>query len=76
MDCVLTVATVAQRKEVKRMKERVEALRGQEEEEKEKAREEARQRVLRDFERGQLGLAMSMSAGGKGGSERDSSERA
>jgi nitric oxide synthase-interacting protein len=47
---------VAQKKEIKRQKERIEVLRREEEEEKERVKESARQRVLRDFERGQLGL--------------------
>jgi nitric oxide synthase-interacting protein len=48
---------VAQRKDIKRQKERLEALKKEAEQEKLKAKEAARERVLADFEKGQLGLA-------------------
>ena len=49
---------VAQKKDIRRQKERFEALQQEEEEEKERVKEAARQRVLRDFERGDLGLGI------------------
>lgn len=48
---------VAQKKDIKRQKERLEALKKEAEQEKSKAKEAARERVLADFEKGQLGLA-------------------
>lgn len=50
------VVLVGQKKEIKRQKERIELLRREEAEERERVRDAARQRVLQDFERGQLGL--------------------
>jgi nitric oxide synthase-interacting protein len=49
---------VAQKKEIRRQKERFEAVHQEEEEEKERVKEAVRQRVLHDFERGQLGLGI------------------
>ncbi|KAI0292854.1 hypothetical protein BC826DRAFT_1017122 [Russula brevipes] len=48
---------LAQKKDIKRQKERLEALKKEAEQEKSKAKEAARERVLADFEKGQLGLA-------------------
>jgi nitric oxide synthase-interacting protein len=48
---------VAQKKDIKRQKERLEALKKEAEQEKVKAKEAARERVLAEFEKGQLGLA-------------------
>lgn len=48
---------MAQKKDIKRQKERLEALKKEAEQEKAKAKEAARDRVLADFEKGQLGLA-------------------
>jgi nitric oxide synthase-interacting protein len=48
---------VTQKKDIKRQKERLEALRKEAEHEKTRAKEAARERVLADFEKGQLGLA-------------------
>jgi len=48
---------VAQKKDIKRQKERLEALKKEAEQERVKAKEAARERVLADFEKGQLGLA-------------------
>jgi nitric oxide synthase-interacting protein len=48
---------VAQKKDIKRQKERLEALKKEAEQEKARAKEAARERVLADFEKGQLGLA-------------------
>lgn len=58
---------LTQKKNIKRQKERFEALRLQEEEEKQRAREAARQRILQEFEKGQLGL-------GTGALSRDKDE--
>jgi nitric oxide synthase-interacting protein len=52
--------SVAQKKDIKRQKERLEQLKKETEEEKERAREAARERVLRDFEKGQLGLSANL----------------
>jgi len=51
---------VTQKKDIKRQKERLERLKKDAEEEKEKAREAARERILRDFEKGQLGLSANL----------------
>ncbi len=48
---------VAQKKDIKRQKERLEALKKEAEHEKTRAKEAARERVLADFEKGQLALA-------------------
>ena len=48
---------MTQKKDIKRQKDRLEALKKEAEEERARAREAARERVLREFERGQLGLA-------------------
>jgi len=48
---------VTQKKDIKHQKDRLEALKKEAEEERARAREAARERVLREFERGQLGLA-------------------
>ncbi|QRW00463.1 Zinc finger, C3HC4 type (RING finger) protein [Ceratobasidium sp. AG-Ba] len=47
---------LSQKKEIKRFKTKLEELAREEEAEKAKAMQAARERVLRDFERGQLGL--------------------
>lgn len=49
---------VAQKKDIKRQKDRIDVVRREEEEEKQRVKESARQRVLRDFEKGQLGLSV------------------
>ncbi|KAI0089574.1 hypothetical protein BDY19DRAFT_889339 [Irpex rosettiformis] len=55
-ECVYT-DLVTQLGDIKRQKVRLEALKREAEEEKQRAREAARERVLQDFEKGQLGLA-------------------
>ena len=55
---------MAQKKDIKRQKERLEALKKEAEQEKLKAKEAARGRVLADFEKGQLGLAAAAAATG------------
>jgi len=44
---------------MKRQKEKLETMKREEAEEKERAKEAARERVLLDFEKGQLGLVAS-----------------
>ncbi|KAH9924987.1 uncharacterized protein BXZ73DRAFT_50170 [Epithele typhae] len=55
-ECVLT-DLVTQIGDIKRQKVKLEALEKEAEEERQRAREAARERVLREFEKGQLGLA-------------------
>ncbi|KAI0342225.1 hypothetical protein BDW22DRAFT_1357522 [Trametopsis cervina] len=55
-ECVYT-DLVTQLGDIKRQKARLEALKREAEEERQRAREAARERVLLDFEKGQLGLA-------------------
>lgn len=49
--------TVTQLDDIKRQKAKLDALKREAEEEKQRAREAARERVLLDFEKGQLGLS-------------------
>lgn len=56
---------LAQKKDIKRHQARLEEAAREEEEERNKARESARERVLRDFEKSQLGLASGVRASGK-----------
>ncbi|KAH7928868.1 hypothetical protein BV22DRAFT_1030262 [Leucogyrophana mollusca] len=51
---------LTQKKDIKRQKDRLELLKREAEEEKERAKEAARERVLRDFEKGQLGLSANI----------------
>lgn len=53
----MSIRSVVQKKDIKRQKERLEALKREAEQEKAKAKEAARERVLAEFEKGQLGLA-------------------
>ncbi|GJE93158.1 hypothetical protein PsYK624_093170 [Phanerochaete sordida] len=55
-ECVYT-DLVTQLNDIKRQKVKLEALKKEAEEERQRAREAARERVLLDFEKGQLGLA-------------------
>ncbi|KAF8961809.1 hypothetical protein BDZ97DRAFT_1663530 [Flammula alnicola] len=55
-ECVYT-DLLTQKKNIKRQTAKLEALKKEAEEERARAREAARERVLLDFERGQLGLA-------------------
>lgn len=48
---------VTQKKDIKRQKDRLEALKKEAEEERARARQAARERVVKDFERGQSKLA-------------------
>lgn len=56
-----SVCPVSQKKDIKRQKDRLEALKKEAEAEKARAKEAARERVLADFERGQLGLGANVS---------------
>ncbi|KAH0831227.1 hypothetical protein J3R83DRAFT_13808 [Lanmaoa asiatica] len=53
---------LSQKKDIKRQKVRLEQLKREAEEEKQRALEAARERVLRDFEKGQLGLSANLPA--------------
>ncbi|KIK96878.1 hypothetical protein PAXRUDRAFT_32109 [Paxillus rubicundulus Ve08.2h10] len=53
---------LGQKRDIKRQKERLEQLKREIEEEKQRATEAARERVLRDFEKGQLGLSANLPA--------------
>ncbi|EGO01162.1 hypothetical protein SERLA73DRAFT_179260 [Serpula lacrymans var. lacrymans S7.3] len=55
-ECVYT-DLLTQKKDIKRQKDRLEAMKKGAEGEKERAKEAARQRVLHDFEKGHLGLS-------------------
>ena len=48
---------VTQKKDIKRQKERLDAMKKEAEEERTRVRAAARERVLLEFEKGQLGLA-------------------
>ena len=63
--------TVAQKKDIKKQKAKLEALKQEAEEERARARAEARERVLREFERGQ-GLAAGLAGLRK---EQDKTEK-
>ncbi|KAL4253251.1 NOSIP family protein [Abortiporus biennis] len=70
-ECVYT-DLVTQLNDIKRQKVKLETLKREAEEERERAREAARERVLQDFERGQLGLAAgSITATTSGADSRD-----
>ena len=60
---------VTQKKNIKRQKDRLEGLKQEAEEERARARQAARERVVKDFERGQLKLASGPSTVENGGSE-------
>ena len=63
---------MTQKKDIKRQKARLEVLKKEAEEEKIRAKADARERVLKEFERGQLGLAGSGGTVGVGaGSEKN-----
>ncbi|EIM87209.1 uncharacterized protein STEHIDRAFT_96232 [Stereum hirsutum FP-91666 SS1] len=59
-ECIYT-DLLSQKKDIKRQKDRLEALKKEAEAEKARAKEAARERVLADFERGQLGLGANVS---------------
>ncbi|KAF8664349.1 hypothetical protein AX14_006741 [Amanita brunnescens Koide BX004] len=63
-ECVYT-DLLTQRKDIKRQKHKLEGLKREAEEERERARAAARERVLLEFEKGQLSLASSSTIGTK-----------
>ncbi|PSS37967.1 hypothetical protein PHLCEN_2v194, partial [Hermanssonia centrifuga] len=67
-ECVYT-DLVTQMEDIKRQKVKLEALKREAEEERQRAREAARERVLLDFEKGQLGLSGSISVATTSGSD-------
>ncbi|RDB17393.1 Nitric oxide synthase-interacting [Hypsizygus marmoreus] len=70
-ECVYT-DLLTQKKDIQRQKTKLEAMKQEVEEEKARAKEAARERVLLEFEKGQLGLAAKPSfAGTKPGGEPD-----
>ena len=58
------IYSVTQKKDAKRQQAKLEVLKQEAEEEKARAREAARERVLLEFEKGQLGLAGKPTVGG------------
>lgn len=70
----LTMHAVSQKKDIKKQKERLAALKKEAEAERMRAKESARQRVLLDFEKGQLGLAAAPSVSGTTGSDYNEGE--
>ncbi|KAI0058435.1 hypothetical protein BV25DRAFT_1810656 [Artomyces pyxidatus] len=63
---------LTQKKDIKRQKDRLEAMKKELEEEKARARESARERVLAEFEKGQLGLAAINSISTSGADSNES----
>ncbi|KAK0458737.1 uncharacterized protein EV420DRAFT_1620503 [Desarmillaria tabescens] len=61
-ECVYT-DLLTQKKDIKRQKEKLEMMKKEAEEEKERARQAARERVILEFEKGQLGLAAVSATG-------------
>ena len=52
---------MTQKQDIKKQKAKLEAMTKEAEAEKQRAREEARERVLKEFEKGQLGLSWKSS---------------
>ncbi|PWN50980.1 hypothetical protein IE53DRAFT_386689 [Violaceomyces palustris] len=69
-ECILTYL-VTQKQEIAKQKAYLERLEREEEEERLRSREEARRRVLEDFEKSYKGLGGAFSSTGRGGSEDD-----
>jgi nitric oxide synthase-interacting protein len=67
---------VSQKKDIQRQKSRLEALKQEEEEEKARAKVASRERVLLDFEKGQLRLAGTPGSAATSGSGTKSSSNA
>ncbi len=61
--------TVTQLEDIKRQKVKLESLKREAEGEKQRAREAARERVLQEFEKGQLGLSAATSVATTSGAE-------
>lgn len=72
-ECVYT-DLLTQKKDIKRQKERLEQMKREAEEERERAKEAARERVLLEFEKGQLGLGKSSLTGLTTSSKDDTKE--
>ncbi|EPT01926.1 hypothetical protein FOMPIDRAFT_141736 [Fomitopsis schrenkii] len=70
-ECVYT-DLVTQLDDIKRQKARLEAMKREAEEERQRAREAARERVLLEFEKGQLGLASTPSFATSGAASKES----
>lgn len=63
---------MSQKKDIQRQKAKLEAMKQEVQEEKNRAKEAARERVLLEFEKGQLGLAGTPGASGtKSGGDAD-----
>jgi nitric oxide synthase-interacting protein len=70
-EATLTCA-VSQKKDIQRQKAKLEAMKQEAQEEKDRAKEAARERVLLEFEKGQLGLGGTPGAAGtKSGGDAD-----
>ena len=66
---------VTQKKDIKRQKDKLEGMKKDAEDERTKVKEAARERVLEEFEKGQLGLAIAQTTGGtKSGGNADERE--
>jgi len=65
---------LSQKKDIKRQREKLESMKREQEEERERAKEAARERVLLDFEKGQLSLAAAPSVSGTISGAADSGE--
>ncbi|KAJ4467215.1 hypothetical protein J3R30DRAFT_3309675 [Lentinula aciculospora] len=75
-ECVYTDLLI-QKRDIKRQKDRLESMKKEAEEEREKAKTAARRRVLNEFEKGQLGLGThkaSIGSGAQTSSEKDADE--
>ncbi|TFK52908.1 hypothetical protein OE88DRAFT_1627381 [Heliocybe sulcata] len=72
-ECVYT-DLLTQKKDIKKQKDRLEQMKREADDEKERAKEAARERVLLEFERGQLGLGKSSLTGLGTSSKEDSKE--
>ncbi|KZT63145.1 hypothetical protein DAEQUDRAFT_734156 [Daedalea quercina L-15889] len=70
-ECVYT-DLVTQLDDIKRQKARLEAMKREAEEERQRAREAARERVLLEFEKGQLGLASAPTISTSGAASKES----
>jgi nitric oxide synthase-interacting protein len=62
---------VTQKKDIKRQKQRLDALKKEHAEEQDRARAAARERVLQEFEKGQLGLGPSATSTTNGADNND-----
>ncbi|KAG6907313.1 hypothetical protein DXG01_009432 [Tephrocybe rancida] len=73
-ECSSLTLSVSQKKDIQAQKKKLDTLTKEAEEEKARAKESARERVLRDFEKGQLGLSgLPSTAVTKSGGDADDS---